>query len=316
MIKKAANRTEEFGAVSRGQTFYYDPEKLKLVTNPSHPLFDERVYLPLDEGMILSIMAYGVGEPIVCRKNGEDKDGVAVIEVVDGRQRVRCSIEANARLVAAGKEPIRIPAVIRRSGEQDAIGAMITLNEVRTVDNIVVRAKKLSRFLQTGHSEDEAQIAYGVNQRGLKHLLAVASLAPEVQDKLQAGQMTFAAAMELSQLPQDQQREISGVALHSIEEAEPDDIGGVARQAQETPELSTKLKAESPRLTAAAVRRASGRDKKTTGKTRKSRPAKLLVAMIKTVQKGGVRGSASFKEGLVAALKYAIGDDSAINLSE
>lgn len=76
----------------RENMFRVEPEKMVLVTDENHPLYDPRVHLPLRENLVLNIMAHGVKEPILIRKNGD------TFEVVDGRQRVKHAIEANKRL--------------------------------------------------------------------------------------------------------------------------------------------------------------------------------------------------------------------------
>ena len=289
----SSSRTEEFGAVSRGQTFTYEPEKLVLITNKSHPLYDERVGLPVSEALVLSIMAYGVIKPIVCRKNGTLPDGSAIIEVVDGRQRTKATVEANKRLVAAGQRPILISAVMRRAGEQDAIGCMITANEVNVIDDIVTKALKLVRFLEVYKgSREEAQILFGLKPKGIDELRAIASLSPKAQEQLRSREISYSCALELAKLPSSEQ-----ASMLQISADEPKEHG---------------ITDKSKRLTAAAVKRASGRTKL----KRRSRPAKILVEMIKIVQGGSVRGSASFKEGVLAALKWSIGDDSALKLVE
>jgi hypothetical protein len=99
----------------RGNLFLVPPEDITIIgldteDGPEHPLFDERVLLPVDEALARNIAIHGVIEPVVIRKNGDD-----VIEVIDGRQRVRSARLANERLEAEGKEPVLVP-VVRRVG--------------------------------------------------------------------------------------------------------------------------------------------------------------------------------------------------------
>ena len=95
----AKNSTEAYGASGKTNVLNFEPERLHLVTDRSHPLYDERIHLPLDESMILNIMDQGVLEPIIVWKDPET--GLSC--VVDGRQRVRHTVEANKRLAAAGR---------------------------------------------------------------------------------------------------------------------------------------------------------------------------------------------------------------------
>ena len=79
----------------------FAPEKLKVVSDPTHPLFDERSTLPIDEMMVRNIQAFGVLEPVIVTRDAETGD----VLVVDGRQRVRHALIANERLSAAGLPP-------------------------------------------------------------------------------------------------------------------------------------------------------------------------------------------------------------------
>ncbi|MBD3709295.1 hypothetical protein IE996_11560 [Klebsiella pneumoniae] len=55
------------------------------VTDKTHPLYDERVHLPIEEGMVLNIAELGVLEPIIVWKDPE----TGLTCVVVGRQRVK-----------------------------------------------------------------------------------------------------------------------------------------------------------------------------------------------------------------------------------
>jgi ParB family chromosome partitioning protein len=45
-----------YGAEGRGDVLNFKPEMLSVITDPKHPLYDERIELPVDEAMVLSIM--------------------------------------------------------------------------------------------------------------------------------------------------------------------------------------------------------------------------------------------------------------------
>ena len=51
--------------------------------------------------------------------------------VVDGRQRVRHTLEANKRLLKEGKEPLLVPAVAKRGSAIRMAQAMVSANEIR-----------------------------------------------------------------------------------------------------------------------------------------------------------------------------------------
>lgn len=194
-----------FGAVGRDDLLYFDPEDLVIVTDPAHPLYDERAFLEPDERMIESVMHSGVIEPIVVRKNGETKGGKPIVEVVDGRQRVKATIIANHRLREVGAEPVRVPGIRKRGDEGDLVGLVITANEIRRGDPPLIRAKKLQRYLDRGRTLEDAGIVFGATQATLKGYLALLDCHPEVQKAIDKGRIGITHARALSAFPQAEQ---------------------------------------------------------------------------------------------------------------
>ncbi len=47
-----------YGASGKTNVLTFEPESLHLVTDKTHPLYDERVHLPIDEGMVLNIKSW------------------------------------------------------------------------------------------------------------------------------------------------------------------------------------------------------------------------------------------------------------------
>lgn len=54
-----------YGASGKTNVLTFEPENLHLVTDKTHPLYDERIHLPISEAMVLNIMDRGVLEPII-----------------------------------------------------------------------------------------------------------------------------------------------------------------------------------------------------------------------------------------------------------
>jgi ParB family chromosome partitioning protein len=195
----------DFGAVSKNTFYYFDPKSLLVVDDVKHPLYDERVNLPLDEHLVKSIMVKGVVEPVIVRLNGKDKKGVPIVEVIDGRQRVRAAREANNRLEKEGKEPVRVPGVNRRGEDADLFGVMVSANEIRQSDGPLTRAKKIQKYISMGRTEDEAAITFGCSSATIKNLLGLLDLHPQVQAKISSGEIPVMVADKLRKLPQDEQ---------------------------------------------------------------------------------------------------------------
>jgi ParB family chromosome partitioning protein len=97
------------------------------------------------------------GPPAYQRGNGAEHHGAGVLEpiivwkdpetglscVVVGRQRVRHTLEANKRLLKEGKEPLLVPAVVKRGSANRMAQAMVSANEIRQADTPLGRAKNV-----------------------------------------------------------------------------------------------------------------------------------------------------------------------------
>lgn len=46
----AKNSIDAYGASGKSNVLFFEPENLHLVTDTTHPLYDERVHLPIEEG--------------------------------------------------------------------------------------------------------------------------------------------------------------------------------------------------------------------------------------------------------------------------
>ena len=192
----------------RGTLFLVPPEDITIIgldteDGPEHPLFDERVLLPVDEALARNIQIHGVIEPVVIRKNGDD-----VIEVIDGRQRVRSARLANKRLEAEGKEPVLVPVVRRVGVDAQHYGVMISANELRRDDTPLARARKAGRYLAMGRTEEDAAEQFGVDVATVRGWLRLLDLAPEVQEAVEAGKLSALAAKQVAGLTREEQVEM------------------------------------------------------------------------------------------------------------
>ena len=154
----ARGSRETYGAIGETKTLYFDPAKLVVVSDEKHPLFDERVTLPISAELVASILHHGrVLQPVIVRKNPETSE----LEVVAGRQRVRAVLEIAKRgevfksLPEAlqkkrGKEGWKVPALIDRAKDDDLAEVIVSENEIRENDSPLVRAEKMRRLLSRG----------------------------------------------------------------------------------------------------------------------------------------------------------------------
>jgi ParB family chromosome partitioning protein len=183
----------------RSNIFNVDPESLTIVTDPAHPLYDERVKLPIDENLVRNIMVHGVRQIINVRKNGDE------IEVVDGRQRVRHAIEANKRLRKEGAEPVRVRVFLEKGTDADLAGVTVLLNEHRRDDDVMGKALKAQRLLNLAKTDDEVANIFGVTKQTLRGWQTLLEASPAVQKAVAAGDVSPSAAAVIAKLPRADQ---------------------------------------------------------------------------------------------------------------
>jgi len=187
----------------RGTIFHFDPADLTIIEDTDDPMYDQRAAAKVNERLVKNIMyeRQGVLQPVVVRKVGDEA------QVVDGRQRVKAAVEANRRLVEMGEDPLTIPAVVRRGNDKAMFGVMISANEHRMEDDMLVKADKLARFLNQGGTEQEAAVQFGVSRVAIANWLKLLELDGEVRNHVKAGRISASAAAELSGLDRGEQRE-------------------------------------------------------------------------------------------------------------
>lgn len=172
-------------------------DQLVIVTDPAHALYDERIKLPVNDALVQSILVHGIMQPVIVRRNGTK------YEVEDGRQRVRAALEANKQLKGATK--IKVPIIVRQDDDVEANGVMIALNELRTADTPLVRARKARRALSLGMGMEDVANAFGISPTAIKNLLTVLDCEKSVQELFETGQVPISAANRISRLPREDQ---------------------------------------------------------------------------------------------------------------
>jgi ParB family chromosome partitioning protein len=197
-----ANSKTTYGADGSTSLLSFYPEKLTIVTDPEHPLYDERVKLPLDEPMVLNIMAFGVLQPIIVTRNADTGE----ILVIDGRQRVRHTLEANRRLAEQGRELLLVPAATRK-GDNDVtlMGMTVATNELRRGDNAMTRAHKMQRMKNRGLDEDAIAVAFGCIRKTVENTLALLEVSTPVQRAVESQLIGISDVKYFSRLKPAQQ---------------------------------------------------------------------------------------------------------------
>ena len=199
----AKNSIDAYGASGKSNVLFFEPESLHLVTDTTHPLYDERVHLPLNEAVILNIMELGVLEPIIVWKDPETGKTC----VVAGRQRVKNAMEANARRKRAGLEPWPLPGIAKRGSAIQMAKYMVSENEIRRPDTPLGRAKKMSDQLDRGLDEDDIAVLFGCSVQTVRATLSLLDATQAVREAVEAGTVTVTQARQLASLKPEEQRE-------------------------------------------------------------------------------------------------------------
>lgn len=186
----------------RSSYFHVDPDTLFVATDPKHPLYHIRVTWPLKEATIKSIMAKGVMEPVIARKNGK------VLEVTDGRRRVLHAREANKRLKAMGSAPLRVPTIIKNETDAEAYKTGVILNGHREEETVTTRAEHADRLRGYGYSDDEIADDLGVTKKSVTNWKRLKELSEPVRRSIDEGDISaFVAVEHLADLPRGEQEE-------------------------------------------------------------------------------------------------------------
>jgi ParB family chromosome partitioning protein len=184
----------------RADLFKVEPERLRLVTDKSHVLYDPRVELPPDEALIASIRASGVLEPIAVRKDGTE------FEVVFGRRRTKAAVELNRR--SSKSEQILVPVFVWKGTDAEAYQAQLAENCVRQDDLPSVVVAKLSRGLRFGCTETDLAVAAGCTPDTIRNRLKLLDADKAVIAAVDAGTIGETQARKLTALPREQQRKV------------------------------------------------------------------------------------------------------------
>jgi ParB family chromosome partitioning protein len=204
-----------FNAIGRDELLWFAPETLTIVEDETSALADpDRLAGPPPEWLVESIMADGIDVPIIVRLNGKRDDGTPIVEVVNGRQRVRSAREANKRIAAANKklapderaEPIRVPGVRTRGEDHAMLAKMVRTNVLFVEETPLSKARKAARLLEMGRSYDEVARQFGVKEGTIKSWEALLGLDASVQKAVETGELPPTTAGKLAELPREEQK--------------------------------------------------------------------------------------------------------------
>jgi len=176
-----------------------DDERLVIITDENHPLYDERVHIPLEglEGLALSLANGGQQKAIIVRKNGE------LFEVVDGRQELRAARWANDRIRRQDPRfsfrngiPIELQITARRYEDDEELVEAKRRANASIKDTPGIRARNVKHDLKF-MSKEKLAASMGITETYLEEILSYFDLDPEVQKDVDAGVIKETIAREM-----------------------------------------------------------------------------------------------------------------------
>jgi len=186
---------------------YVDPNSLVIIgldtdDRHEHPLFDERVFLPVDQNLVKNIIVYGIQVPVLVRQEA----GMTI--VIDGRQRVRAARKAAGTADTAGEYGVKVPVLPKTVDDKRVQGIMISANELRQSDDVLAKAVKAQRLHDILGDIDEVAIAFGKSKTTIKNWLILVEADTRVHAAVKAGQISVTAAIEVSRLKREEQKPV------------------------------------------------------------------------------------------------------------
>lgn len=180
----------------------YDPASLTIVGldvpgAQDHPCWDpERLERPLNPSAVIDVLYHGITLPVVCRRNGE------LVEIVDGKTRVRWARTANA----AYGSSVMVPVIFVRGTDDEIRRLVVTLNELRESDPPTVKAAKAERMRAAGMDEAVIAASFGIKVPMLRRWRNLGELAEPVARMVDAGELSVSdATLKVAKIPREKQ---------------------------------------------------------------------------------------------------------------
>lgn len=225
--------TKNWGC-GRTDQMRFDPdqlEQLHIVTDPKHNLYDkEAIERPVTEEKIANMERLGQLTPILVWLDGKDPKGHPNVLVVNGRQRLKTIREINKRRKKAGnKELLPIFAVPYKGDDPEE--AMYAANSIHDEDDTITKAKKVKRFIDGGHTENDALVVFGFTRQTFSNMKALMEKAtPTLQKAVANGKVTAFASYALAKLPAEKQDEFVKTVVTNPSSGAPAKLKGRALQ--------------------------------------------------------------------------------------
>jgi len=143
----------------------------------------------VDKGFLASIQSEGVLVPLILEESGSG------YTVIDGRRRLMAAKTADLETVPAR---VIVPTA-------DLLGVLLNLQRS---SNLAYEVKALRGFIQAGYTQDEIAEILHMTKTRLKQHFRLLAFCDDGLKALEEGRLKTSAALALSRLPEERQREI------------------------------------------------------------------------------------------------------------
>lgn len=180
--------------------FFVDPEDILIETDPTHPLFDpQAAEAQLDERIARQFLAIGVQQDTLAVKRNDK------LVAIDGRHRILHARLANKIAKAEGTDPIKIRVYLKKGTDKELAGITLA-TDVRKKFDPIKHAQKIQRYLDGGHTIQEAAAALCISDSTIQNRLALLTLSSPAQQAVKDGYVSMTEAVEeLKGLTEDAQ---------------------------------------------------------------------------------------------------------------
>lgn len=184
----------------------------------SSKLYDERIESGATDREMIESLKFGQLVAAMGEKAPGLVDGKQVVNMIDGRQRWMHIQQAWIEMLAAGSKIEDLPpfkiSIKRYASDVERFEAGITANAHRHDDNAMVTARKIQRFFDlVGENEktrDRARLLFNLKSIvAMNNILALLKLIPEIQGKVESGEIGSSAALQLTSLNVNEQKTVA-----------------------------------------------------------------------------------------------------------
>ena len=207
---KSKNMETNINITKRTDIYSIDPRNVVVVNN-----FNVRRDFAIDE-LKEQIKAQGVLNPITVIPF-KDEDGNEKYRLVDGERRLRATLAA----ISEGADIKRVKALFlpRNTKEEDLLIEQMMRNEGKNFTEYE-QAIMFQRFRDKfGYTQSEIAVKFCKSAAFVGHCLSLLELAPEIQDKLEKGEISTGAVRQIVELNKDNEAAQVAAVQEAVDDA-------------------------------------------------------------------------------------------------